>query len=449
MENYEKTKVGMISLGCSKNQVDAEVMLGLISQGGYQIVNRSEDADIIIINTCGFIESAKQEAIDAILEQVTLKQQGKCQKIIVTGCLAQRYSETLLKEIPEIDSVVGTSRFTEILDVINQEQRKKYIGESLSHWEVLESNPSRLLTTLPGTGYLKIAEGCDNRCSYCAIPYIRGRYRSRRMDSLIEEAKTLVKKGVKELIVIAQDVTRYGQDLDSQTDLVKLLKDLCRIEELKWIRLLYCYPDRISDELLDLIEKESKICKYLDIPLQHTNAKIIEKMNRSFSNAQAKELIQRIRDKIPGVVIRTTFIVGFPGEGQQEFDELKDFIEDCPFNHAGVFAYSREEGTPSADYLDQVDDTTKESRRSTLMAIQRRISKRFNKRFVNEILDVLIEGEESTGIYIGRHYGQAPEIDGHVYVISKKPLKAGDFVAVKITRAYDYDLLGDHYEFSE
>lgn len=448
MGNLSKLKVGMISLGCSKNQVDSEIMLGLIDKGGYEIVNRSEDADIIIINTCGFIESAKQEAIDTILEQALYKKQGKCQKLIVTGCLAQRYGNELLKEIPEIDSVVGVSRYTDILDAIEDQGRKEYLENCADHWEILEQNPDRVLTTLPGTAYLKIAEGCDNRCSYCAIPYIRGGYRSRGMTSLIEEAKRLAEKGVKELIVIAQDITRYGQDLQDGTNLVCLLKELCKIEELKWIRLLYCYPDRITDELLDLMAQESKICKYLDIPLQHVNPNIIDRMNRRFSKLQAQQLIDKIRKKVPGVVLRTTYIVGFPGEGQEEFEELKTFIENCPFNHAGVFAYSREEGTPAAEFLDQVDDTTKVKRKNTLMAIQRKISKRFNRKFVGKILDVLIEGEDSPGIYIGRHYGQAPEIDGHVFVFSKQPLKLGYFVPVKITKAYDYDLLGDHYELS-
>jgi len=449
MGNLSKLKIGMISLGCSKNQVDSEIMLGLIDKEGYEIVNRSEDADIIIINTCGFIESAKQEAIDTILEQALYKKQGKCQKLIVTGCLAQRYGNELLKEIPEIDNVVGTSRYTDILEVIEDRSRKEYIGDSSSYWEALEKNPYRILTTLPGTAYLKIAEGCDNRCSYCAIPYIRGKYRSRTMTSLIEEAKGLAENGVKELIVIAQDITRYGQDLRDGTNLVSLLKELCKIDELKWIRLLYCYPDRITDELLDFMAEESKICKYLDIPLQHVNPNIVERMNRRFSKLQAQQLIDKIRKKIPQVVLRTTYIVGFPGEGQDEFEELKEFIENCPFNHAGVFAYSREEGTPAADFMDQVDDATKNKRKNTLMAMQRKISKRFNREFVNKIIDVLIEGEDSPGIYIGRHYGQAPEIDGHVYVFSKQALKPGDFVPVKITKAYDYDLLGDHYEFSK
>jgi len=448
MGNLSKLKVGMISLGCSKNQVDSEIMLGLIDRGGYEIVNRSEDADIIIINTCGFIESAKQEAIDTILEQALYKKQGKCQKLIVTGCLAQRYGNELLKEIPEIDSVVGTSRYTDILEVLEEKSRKEYMGDSLGYWETLEQDPYRILTTLPGTAYLKIAEGCDNRCSYCAIPYIRGSYKSRTMSSLIEEAKGLAKKGVKELIVIAQDTTRYGQDLHDGTNLVSLLKELCKIDELRWIRLLYCYPDRITDELLDLMAEESKICKYLDIPLQHVNPNIINRMNRHFSNLQAQLLIDKIRKKVPEVILRTTYIVGFPGEGRDEFEELKEFIENWPFNHAGVFAYSREEGTPAAGFLDQVDDATKIKRKNMLMAIQRKISKRFNRKFVDKILDVLIEGEDSPGIYIGRHYGQAPEIDGHVYVLSEKALKPGDFVPVKITKAYDYDLLGDHYEFS-
>lgn len=449
MESLNRTKVGMISLGCSKNQVDSEVMLGLIQEGGYEIVNTSEDADIIIINTCGFIESAKEEAIDTILEQAIFKQKGQCQKLIVTGCLAQRYGTELLKEIPEIDSVVGVARYTDILDAIDDTRRNDYRGESPAHWQVLEENSTRILTTLPGTGYLKIAEGCDNYCSYCAIPYIRGKYRSRGMASLVEEAKTLAGKGVKELVIIAQDITRYGQDLGENIDLVKLLKELCKICDIEWIRLLYCYPDRITDELLDLIAKEDKICKYLDIPIQHVNPVIIDRMNRSFCRLQAQELLDRIRKRIPDMVIRTTCIVGFPGEGQREFDELKEFVENYPLNHLGVFTYSREEGTAAAAYPDQVDEETKTKRQDTLLSIQRRISKRFNRSFVNKVLDVLIEGRDSEGFYIGRHYGQAPEIDGHVYVASKKILKPGHIVPVKITRAYDYDLLGDHYEFSE
>lgn len=449
MGSFNNKKVGMISLGCSKNQVDSEVMLGIIAQKGHTIVNRCEDADIIIINTCGFIESAKEEAIDTILEQLVYKQRGTCEKIIVTGCLAQRYGDILLKEIPEIDSIVGTSRYTDILKAMDENGEKEYRGETNSHWTTLEANPPRLLTTLPGTGYLKIAEGCNNHCSYCAIPFIRGPHRSRSLDSLVEEAKILVGKGVKELIVIAQDITKYGQDLKDSTDLVGLLRQLCKIDELRWIRLLYCYPDGITDELLDLINKEDKICKYFDIPLQHVHPAIVSKMNRRFTGLQARELINKIRNKIPDAVIRTTFIVGFPGEGQEEFDELKAFIKDYPFNHCGVFAYSLEEGTVAADYSDQVDDSTKKNRKDILMGIQQRISKGFNRGLINKVLDVLIQWEESPGIYAGRHYGQAPEIDGIVYVVSNKVLKPGDFVPARITRAYDYDLLGEHYEFSQ
>ncbi|HZJ82270.1 MAG TPA: MiaB/RimO family radical SAM methylthiotransferase, partial [Clostridia bacterium] len=275
------------------------------------------------------------------------------------------------------------------------------------------------------------------------------RYRSRGMESLLNEARSLVKEGIKELIIIAQDTTKYGNDLVGDINLTKLLKELCSIEELKWIRIQYCYPDGITHELLDLISQEDRICKYLDMPLQHVNKGIIDKMNRNFSGIEAADLIQKIRRKIPDMVIRTTFIAGFPGEGQQEFDEMKEFIQENPFNHAGVFAYSREEGTPAAEYTEQLDDKTKKERRNSLMSIQQTISKRLNSQWVGEVWDVLIEGEDSPGIFIGRHYGQSPEIDGCVYVFSSKDIKPGDFIKVKMTKSYDYDLLGEHYEFAE
>lgn len=445
MKNSKK-KLGIISLGCSKNQVDAEVMLGLIVEKGYEIVSKSQDAEIIIINTCGFIESAKQESIDTILEQIAYKKNGKCEKIIVTGCLAERYRDVLKKEIPEIDYIVGVSGFTNILEVIDE---RGNIEDPLSCWETLEANPPRLLTTIPGSAYLKIAEGCDNFCSYCAIPSIRGRFRSRGVESLLDEARTLAEKGVKELIIIAQDISKYGIDLEKGTNLTGLLKQLCTVKGIEWIRLQYCYPDGITHELLDLIAQEDKICKYLDIPLQHVNQRIISKMNRNFSSKEAKKLIQDIRQRIPGIVIRTTFIAGFPGEREEDFYELESFIQEYPFNHAGVFAYSREEGTPAADFKDQVDEDIKLQRKNALMAIQQKISKKFNGQWVDKVSRVLIEGQDSPGIFIGRHYGQSPEIDGNVYVFSSKALKPGDFVNVKMTKSYDYDLLGEHYEFAE
>ena len=448
IDNESIKNVGIVSLGCAKNQVDAEVMLGLLKNAGYNLVNESKDADIIIINTCGFIKSAQQESVETILEQCKYKELGRCRYVIVTGCLAERYKDELLKEIPEIDGVVGTYRYPDIIEVIKDIEegtRKSYEGKAILDVEQLP----RVITTNPGTAYLKIAEGCDNHCSYCIIPKLRGKYKSRNLNSLVDEANDLAEKGVKELIVVAQDVTRYGQDLNDGTDLIKLLRELCGISNLKWIRLLYCYPEYVTDELLELIAKEDKICSYFDIPLQHVHPNIVRRMNRRFAKEQIAQLMDKIRSTIPDAVIRTTFITGFPGESDEEFEMLKDFIQEHPFNHIGVFPYSREEGTPAALFDEQIDERTKIIRKNILMGIQRRISKRFNRQRVGKIYDVLIEGLDSPGVYIGRSYGEAPEVDGKIFVMSSEKLKTGQFIKVKITKAYDYDLLGEHYEFSE
>lgn len=448
MNDKSLENIGMISLGCAKNQVDAEVMLGLLKNAGFYIVNDPKQADIIIINTCGFIGPAQEESVEVILEQCNYKKYGRCKHIIVTGCLAERFKDDILEEIPEVDGVVGSSRYTDILKVIEditRGVRQTYEGKAVLDMEEFP----RIITTNPGMAYLKIAEGCNNHCSYCIIPKLRGKYKSRDMKSLVKEANYLVNRGVRELIVVAQDVTRYGQDLADDTNLVKLLKELCKIDELKWIRLLYCYPEYITDELLELIAREEKICSYFDIPLQHVHPDIIRKMNRRFSGEEAAKLMEKIRSMIPDAVIRTTFITGFPGEGENEFEMLKNFIQEHPFNRLGVFPYSREEGTLAASFDDQVDEETKIERKNILMAIQQKISKRFNRRRIGEICDVLIEGDDSPGVYVGRSYGEAPEIDGQFFVISSRPLKAGQFVKAKITKAYDYDLLGDHYEFSK
>ena len=446
----EKTirNIGLVSLGCAKNRVDSEVMLGLIRDAGFNIVNEAEDADIIIINTCGFIESAQQESVETILQQCQYKEIGRCQYVIVTGCLAERYKDELLKEIPEIDAVVGTSRYPDILQIIEDIQKgikKSYEGGAVLDVEQLP----RLITTNPGMAYLKIAEGCNNHCSYCIIPKLRGKYKSRNLASLVNEARDLAERGVRELIVVAQDVTRYGQDLNDGINLIKLLEELCNIDSLKWIRLLYWYPECVTDELLEFIARKEKICSYFDIPLQHIHPDIVHKMNRRFAGEQVAELMGKIRSTIPDAVIRTTFITGFPGEGEEEFNMLKDFIQEHPFNHIGVFPYSREEGTPAALFDNQIDEETKLKRKNILMGIQRRISKRFNRQRVGKIYDVLIEGMDSPGVYIGRSYGEAPEVDGKIFVMSSEKLIPGQFVKVKITKAYDYDLLGEHYEFSE
>jgi ribosomal protein S12 methylthiotransferase len=445
----KQKKIGMVSLGCAKNQVDAEVMLGLLSQQGYEVVNQSQEADIIIINTCGFIGPAKEESVQAILEQTKYKQQGSCKTLIVTGCLGQRYSEELMEEIPEIDAVVGTGNYSKIvyiLNEVNEGQHRSYLG-NLSSAE--EDGLPRMVSTNGTTAYLKIAEGCDNCCSYCIIPKLRGRFRSRPISSLLREAETLVKNGTRELVVIAQDVSRYGQDSNGEFNLVSLLKELIGIEDLKRIRLMYCYPDRISDELINLMASEDKICKYLDIPIQHINQKILSKMNRISDSEQIRALLNTLKEKIPDIILRTSLIVGFPGEGEAEFQELMDFVAEGHFQHLGVFSYSREEGTPAANYPNQVDDLVKDKRRNALMSIQRKVSKRLRRARQGQVCEVLIEGMESEGLYYGRSYGEAPEVDGLVYITSSIPIKTGAFVGVKITKAFDYDLLGEAYEFSK
>lgn len=440
-------KVGMVSLGCDKNRVDSEVMLGLLLRAGHSIVNRPEEADVIIVNTCGFIDPAKEESVETILEQAQYKKMGKCRLLIVTGCLAQRYSKEIINEIPEVDAVIGTGRFTEILDVINrcESKHERMVAVDNPRFPDINGIP-RVLTTPSYTAYLKISEGCSNRCTYCVIPQLRGPHVSRPMDHVLEEAQLLVDRGVKEIILVGQDLTRYGQDLKGDISLVKLIKELVKIPGLVWVRLLYCYPDRVTDELIDAIAQEEKVCNYIDIPIQHIHPEILRKMNRPADPEQIKSLLAKLRKRIPDIIIRTSLIVGFPGEGNAEFQELLDFVKEYQFNRVGVFPYSKEEGTPAARLPGQVDERTKEARRDALMSIQQKISKRLNRQRVGQICKVLIEGTSSEGVYFGRSYGEAPEIDGQVFVISDRPLKAGDFVNVKITKAYEYDLLGEDYE---
>lgn len=436
----------MVSLGCAKNQVDAEVMLGLLSQNGYKIVNESAEADIILVNTCGFIGPAKEESINAILEQAQYKKTGRCKALIVTGCLGERYKDELIQEIPDIDAVVGTGNYTKIVDVLDEitvGKHGSYYGNiDMPMDEVLP----RIISTNGPTAYLKIAEGCDNHCTYCIIPQLRGKFRSKPISSVIQEATDLVKKGIREFIIIAQDITRYGQESKGSFCLVSLLKELCKIPDLKWIRLMYCYPDRITEELINLIAQEDKICCYMDIPIQHINREILLKMNRASGSNNIRILLKTIRERIPQIIIRTSLIVGFPGEGEEEFNELVSFVQEGHFNHVGVFPYSQEEGTKAAAFIDQVDDVIKEERRNQIMSVQKKVSKRLNKAKVGQIFEVLIEGMESKDLYYGRSYGEAPGIDGLVYVYSVEPLKVGDFVDTIITKSYEYDLLGEVYE---
>ena len=448
-EYYLKSKVGFISLGCAKNQVDTENMLGILAGKGYVFVTDSKEADIIIINTCGFIQPAKEESIQEILNQVVIKNQYKDKKIIVAGCLAQRYSRELAAEIPEVDAIIGTEYYPEIDKIVEGcLGGEKYVCNDRLVWEA-DSTLPRILTTPKGTAYLKIAEGCDNFCSYCAIPQIRGRYRSRTIDSLYEEALSLASMGVKELIVIAQDVSRFGYDMGNKYALIELLNKLSNIDGIRWIRLLYCYPDRIDMDLINAIKDNDKVCHYIDIPIQHINQNILKEMNRHTTPDNVKKVLDDIRSTIPDMVIRTSYIVGFPGEGQREFNELLNFIQEYPIEHVGVFMYSQEEGTRAAKLEGQISDEEKIRRRDILMSTQQRISKRLNRRWIGGKYDVLIEGNDSDNVYFGRFYGQAPEVDGKVYLFSHRELAQGDFVEVEMKRAYNYDLLGDYYEFSK
>ena len=432
----------MASLGCSKNLIDSEQMLGLLEQSGYEIVENEEDADILIVNTCTFIESAKMESIECILELAQYKKTGHCKYLIVTGCLAQRYKEQILSELPEVDAVIGTNEYDKIADVIrslDEEQEKRLFCAETP----LLCETSRLRSTPGYTAYLKIAEGCDNHCTYCVIPSIRGRYRSRRMEDIISEAKELAADGVKELVVIAQDTTRYGKDLYGEYRLAELLRELCHIDNIEWVRVHYCYPEIVTDKLIDVFAEESKLCNYFDIPIQHCSDGILKRMGRRTNKKQITELIAQIRHRLPDAVIRTSLIVGFPGETEEEFEELRQFVEETKFDRLGVFAYSREEDTPAYDMDNQIDEEEKERRRELLMMVQSEISQQLNEDKIGKIVRVLVEGkDEIIKSYYGRTYADSIEIDGKVFFKSDKPLKEGDFASVKIEQVLEYDLFG-------
>ena len=441
-----KFKVGMVSLGCDKNRVDSELILGSINKF-YEITNNPKDAEIIIINTCGFIESAKQESIDTILEMAEYKKTHKCKMIIATGCLTQRYGDELLELIPEIDILMGVNDYMKlhklIVDFIKTEQRVSsttYKDEGVNEGE-------RILTTNSHTAYLRIAEGCNNFCTYCIIPKIRGKFRSRSKESILAEANSLVNQGVKEIILIAQDLTNYGEDLYGKNQLHVLVNKLSEIEGLEWIRLLYCYPEEITDELIDVIANNPKVMKYLDLPIQHISNNILKMMARKTNKETIIDKIDLLREKVPGITLRTSLIVGFPGETEEDFNELCSFLKDYKLDNVGVFTYSQEEGTAAAKLPNQIDEDVKIKRKETLMNIQRGIVRDLNKLKIGNIYDTIIDG--STGeYYIGRNYEMAPEIDGLIYVTKKKTLKKGDIIKVKITNVMEYDLVGDVWDES-
>lgn len=444
-------KIGMVSLGCNKNQVDAERMLYKIREAGYQLVADAALSDIVIVNTCGFIESAKQEAIETILEFGKLKEEGRIKKIIVTGCLAERYKSEVAELLPEADAVIGLGCNDDILNVIDKvlaNQRPLEFANKLC----LPMEGGRVQTTLPFYSYLKVAEGCSNCCTYCAIPAIRGKFRSVPMEKLIEEAKGLAEHGVKELNIIAQDSTRYGEDLYGESKLPELLTELCKIEKLKWIRILYCYPERITDKLLDVIAKEDKIVKYIDVPVQHCCEDILKKMNREGSEEYLRTLMAKIREKVPNVTIRTTLITGFPSETEEQFNQLADFVKDMRFDRLGCFAYSQEEGTKAAQMPDQVDEETKQRRADVIMEQQQIIMAQNNEKMIGSTVEVVTEGYDRYGeCYFGRSAADAPDIDGKIFFRSpERKLTSGSFVKVKITETLDYDLIGEiENEFAE
>ncbi|MCH5349439.1 MAG: 30S ribosomal protein S12 methylthiotransferase RimO [Oscillospiraceae bacterium] len=439
-------RVGMVSLGCAKNQVDAERMLYKIREAGYQLVGDAALSDIVIINTCGFIESAKQEAIDTILEFAALKNEGRIKKIVVTGCLAERYREEVAKLIPEADAVVGigcNGDIVSILEKISQDDGETV--QAFGEKEKLSLTDDRLQTTLSFFAYLKIAEGCDNCCSYCAIPSIRGKFRSVPMEELVSEAEKLVRNGVRELIVIAQDTTRYGTDIYGNPMLPELLKKLCEIDELKWIRVLYCYPERVTDELLEVMASEDKIVKYMDLPIQHCDGEILRRMNRSGDEASLRKLVARIREKVPGIILRTTIMTGFPGETEKQFERLAEFINDMEFDRLGCFAFSPEEDTPAAGMEGQLEDDVKEHRAEVIMDQQMLITVRKNSELIGKTIEVVTESFDRYGeCYFGRSAADAPEIDGKIFFTSpEKRQVPGKFVKIKITDMMDYDLIGE------
>ncbi|MBQ6558680.1 MAG: 30S ribosomal protein S12 methylthiotransferase RimO [Clostridia bacterium] len=435
--------IGLVSLGCAKNQTDAEIMLGILASDGFNITPDPSNADVIIVNTCGFIEPAKKESIDTILEMAEYKKE-KCRLLIASGCLAERYSDDILKELPEVDAIVGTGDYDKIAEVIKDafKGEKKVISGHINRTPP-ERLP-RILSTPPYTAYLKIADGCDNNCTYCAIPLIRGRYRSRKIEDIVEEAQSLADNGVKELILIAQDTSRYGSDIYGENSLDKLLEELVKIDKIEWIRVHYFYPEAITESLIDTMAKYDKICNYIDMPVQHGNDYILRRMARRTNQKEILSKIEMIRSKMPDCIIRTSIIVGFPGETDEHFDDLYEFVKKVRFDRMGVFAYSQEEDTPAAEFADQIDEEVKQERLDKLMTLQQGISRELNQLKIGQALDVLVEGyDEESFLFYGRSRGDSIEVDGKVYFATEEEVSEGDIVRVKIVNADEYDLVGE------
>ena len=437
-------KVLFISLGCDKNLVDSEVMLGLLAEKGYQMTDDETEAEVIVINTCCFIHDAKEESIQTILEMAEYKKEGTLKALIVTGCLAQRYQQEILDEIPEVDEVLGTTSYPEIVDAIENALK----GRAEVRMTDIDALPlvdtARQVTTGGHFAYLKIAEGCDKHCTYCIIPKIRGNYRSVPMERLIKEAEGLAEKGVKELILVAQETTLYGKDLYGEKSLHRLLKELCRISGIRWIRILYCYPEEIDDNLIQVMKEEPKICHYVDLPIQHANTDILKRMGRRTSKEQLEEIIGKLRKEIPDIAVRTTLITGFPGETEEQYQELVDFVDEMEFDRLGVFTYSPEEDTPAAEMEGQIPEEVKEDRQAEIMELQQEIAFEQAEDMVGKEVLVMIEGKVADeNAYVGRTYKDAPNVDGLIFVNTEEELMSGDFARVKVTGAAEYDLIGE------
>ena len=437
-------KILFISLGCDKNLADSEEMLGLLTGNGHEIVDSEEEADAIVVNTCCFIHDAKEESVNTILEMAEYKTSGSCKVLIVTGCMAQRYKEEIIQEIPEVDAVLGTTSYGDIVKALNEAQAGNVFQEFRDINDLPEDSGRRVITTGGHFGYLKIAEGCDKHCTYCIIPSLRGKFRSVPEERLLKQAEYMASQGVKELILVAQETTVYGTDLYGKKTLHILLKKLCQIKGIRWIRILYCYPEEIYDELIQVMKEEKKICHYLDLPIQHASDRILRRMGRRTSKAQLVDIITKLRREIPDIVLRTSLITGFPGETEEDHQELMEFVDEMEFDRLGVFTYSPEEGTPAETMEGQVPEELKEERRDEIMELQQEISlEKGNDRIGQELL-VMIEGKVSgESAYIGRTYGDAPKVDGYMFVQTGELLVTGDFAKVKVTGALEYDLIGE------